>query len=581
MAARQPRHMEKMVVAPKLSNRSANFEAAQTLETAGIHPLLSRLWAARGVLTPSDTQLKWSALIPPAQLTQGEHAAKMLADAIEAGKRLLIIADYDCDGATACAVGIRALRSMGANIDFLVPNRFETGYGLSPAVVDLAVQHASGKPDMLITVDNGIASVEGVDAARRHGMDVVITDHHLPGDALPQALAIVNPNQPGCGFPSKNLAGVGVIFYLMLALRAELRQRGVYPADGGPRLDNLADLVALGTVADVVKLDANNRLLVTQGLQKMRTGRMQAGLRALFAVAAREPNQASAFDLGFALGPRINAAGRLADMSLGINCLITDDEGVALRLARELDTMNQERRTIETTMREEAFLALEAASPTIGATVCVYNPDWHQGVVGLVASRLKETYWRPTLAFAKSDSGELRGSGRSIPDVHLRDVLDLVSKRHPGAILKFGGHAMAAGLTLREDAYTTFVAGFEEAVKELTGKDSFEPIIETDGSLESGYANAEVAGLLQQQVWGAGFPAPIFRDTFQVLQQRLLKDKHLKLNLGRGHQRFDAIWFNHADMLPEHVDVAYRLDQNHWNGTITAQLIIEYACAAS
>lgn len=581
MAARQPRHMEKMVVAPKLSNRSANFEAAQTLETAGIHPLLSRLWAARGVLTPSDTQLKWSALIPPAQLTQGEHAAKMLADAIEAGKRLLIIADYDCDGATACAVGIRALRSMGANIDFLVPNRFETGYGLSPAVVDLAVQHASGKPDMLITVDNGIASVEGVDAARRHGMDVVITDHHLPGDALPQALAIVNPNQPGCGFPSKNLAGVGVIFYLMLALRAELRQRGVYPADGGPRLDNLADLVALGTVADVVKLDANNRLLVTQGLQKMRTGRMQAGLRALFAVAAREPNQASAFDLGFALGPRINAAGRLADMSLGINCLITDDEGVALRLARELDTMNQERRAIETTMREEAFLALEAASPTIGATVCVYNPDWHQGVVGLVASRLKETYWRPTLAFAKSDSGELRGSGRSIPDVHLRDVLDLVSKRHPGAILKFGGHAMAAGLTLREDAYTTFVAGFEEAVKELTGKDSFEPIIETDGSLESGYANAEVAGLLQQQVWGAGFPAPIFRDTFQVLQQRLLKDKHLKLNLGRGHQRFDAIWFNHADMLPEHVDVAYRLDQNHWNGTITAQLIIEYACAAS
>ena len=580
MAAWQPRRVEKMVVAPKLSNRPANHPAAQALEAAGIHPLLSRLWAARGVMRASDTLLKWSALIPPTELTHGEHAAKVLADALQAKKRLLIIADYDCDGATACAVGLRALRSMGAIVDFLVPNRFETGYGLSPAVVDLAVEHPAGKPDILITVDNGIASVDGVQAARLAGMDVVITDHHLPGDTLPDALAIVNPNQPGCGFPSKNLAGVGVIFYLMLALRAELRKRGVYPADGGPRLDNLADLVALGTVADVVKLDANNRLLVTQGLQKMRSGRMQAGLRALFAVAAREPGQASAFDLGFALGPRINAAGRLADMSLGINCLTTDDEGVALQLARELDGMNHERRAIETTMREEALAALEAAAPTIGATVCVYNPDWHQGVVGLVASRLKETYWRPTLAFARSDAGELRGSGRSIPDVHLRDVLDLVSKRHPGIILKFGGHAMAAGLTLREDAYDTFISGFDLAVKELSGKDSFEPIIETDGSLETGYANAEVAGLLQQQVWGAGFPAPIFRDTFHVRQQRLLKDKHLKLNLERGHQRFDAIWFNHADMLPEHIDVAYRLDQNVWNGMVTAQLIIEYACAA-
>jgi single-stranded-DNA-specific exonuclease len=572
--------MENMVVAPKLSNRPANREAAQTLEAAGIHPLLSRLWAARGVRQASETLLKWSALIPPAELSHSENAAKVLADAIQQRKRLLIVADYDCDGATACAVGLRALRSMGAIVDFLVPNRFETGYGLSPAVVDLAVRHASGKPDILITVDNGIASIDGVDAALHAGIDVVITDHHLPGDTLPRALAIVNPNQPGCGFPSKNLAGVGVIFYLMLALRAELRQRGVYANDGGPRLDNLADLVALGTVADVVKLDANNRLLVTQGLQKMRTGRMQAGIRALFAVAAREPRQASAFDLGFALGPRINAAGRLADMSLGINCLTTDDEIVALQLARELDVMNQERRTIENTMRDEALAAIEISHPTIGATVCVYHPDWHQGVVGLVASRLKETYWRPTLAFARSDGGELRGSGRSIPDVHLRDVLDLVSKRYPGIILKFGGHAMAAGLTLREEAYDIFIGGFDAAVRELCGKASFDPLIETDGSLESGYANAEVAGLLQQQVWGAGFPAPIFRDTFQVRQQRLLKDKHLKLNLERGHQRFDAIWFNHADMLPEYADVAYRLDQNVWNGTISAQLIIEYAQAA-
>lgn len=411
-------------------------------------------------------------------------------------------------------------------------------------------------------------------------MAVIITDHHLPGDTLPDALAIVNPNQEGCGFPSKNLAGVGVIFYLMLALRAELRQRGVYPANGGPRLDHLADLVALGTVADVVKLDANNRLLVTQGLQRMRSGRMQPGLRALFAVAGREPRNASGFDLGFALGPRINAAGRLSDMSIGINCLMADDDVQALVLARQLDEINQERRAIETTMREEALTAVETCQPVANASVCVYHPEWHQGVVGLVASRLKDTYWRPTLAFAQADPGELRGSGRSIPDVHLRDVLDLVSKRHPGMVLKFGGHAMAAGLTLRASAYDTFIAAFDSAVQELSGHASFEPLIETDGSLESGYANADVAGLLQQQVWGAGFPAPVFRDRFQVRQQRLLKGKHLKLNLQRDHQRFDAIWFNHPDLLPEVIDVAYRLDQNIWNGVVSAQLIIEYASAA-
>ncbi|GAB2905890.1 single-stranded-DNA-specific exonuclease RecJ [Paralcaligenes ginsengisoli] len=567
-----------MVVTPRLSTRPAQDQAARTLEAAGIHPLLARLWASRGVRNATETLLAWSALVPPGQLTQGEHAARLLADAISDQKRLLIIADYDCDGATACAVGIRALRSMGAKVDFLVPNRFETGYGLSPAVVELAVRHPSGKPDILITVDNGIASVDGVAAARASGIDVIITDHHLPGDTLPDALAIVNPNQPGCGFPSKNLAGVGVIFYLMLALRAELRTRGIYAANAGPRLDALADLVALGTVADVVKLDANNRLLVTQGLQKMRSGRMHAGVRALFAVAAREPNQASAFDLGFAIGPRINAAGRLADMSLGINCLICDDESEALRLARELDAINHERRAIETTMREEALATMELPETEIRAGVCVYDPQWHQGVVGLVASKLKEAYWRPTFAFARSATGELRGSGRSIPDVHLRDVLDLVSKRHPGIIIKFGGHAMAAGLTLREDAYPVFIDGFDEAVRELCGRASFDPLIETDGSLETGYANAEVAGLLQQQVWGAGFPAPIFRDTFYVRQQRLLKDKHLKLALERGHQHFDAIWFGHADMLPEHIDVAYRLDQNVWNGKVSVQLIVEYAC---
>jgi len=564
---------------PRLNTRSSDPAAAQRLNDAGIHPLLAHLWAARGIASPDDVRVSWAGLIPPAQLSQVEVAAAALADAIQARRRILVIADYDCDGATACAVALRALRAMNAVVDFLVPNRFKTGYGLSPAVVELALQHPAGRPDVLLTVDNGIASVDGVQAANDAGLDVIITDHHLPGPNLPQALALVNPNQPGCTFPSKNLAGVGVIFYQMLALRAELRRRGVYPADAGPRLDALADLVALGTVADVVKLDTNNRLLVTQGLQKMRSGQMQAGVRALFAVAGREPREASAFDLGFALGPRINAAGRLADMSVGIHCLTTDDEALALQLARELDTMNRERRTLETDMREQA-LAYVDALPHVGAGVCVYHPDWHQGVVGLVASRLKEIWWRPSLAFARAEDGDLRGSGRSIPDVHLRDVLDLVSKRHPDMILKFGGHAMAAGLTLRAAAFAPFRLAFDDAVQTLSGKQSFEPVLDTDGSLDTAYANADVAWLLQQQVWGAGFPAPVFRDIFTVRRQHLLKDKHLKLKLERNGQLFDAIWFHHAESLPERIEAAYRLERNVWNGTVSVQLVVEYAGAA-
>jgi single-stranded-DNA-specific exonuclease len=565
------------VVSPRLTIRSGDPAACRALEAAGIHPLLARLWAARGVVHPDQTRLAWPAMLPPAHLTSADHAATILADAIERRLRLLIVADYDCDGATACAVGLRALRAMGAVVDFLVPNRFETGYGLSPAVVELACRHPAGKPDLIVTVDNGIASVEGVASANAAGIDVLITDHHLPGDRLPDAIAIVNPNQPGCGFPSKNLAGVGVIFYLMLALRAELRRRGVYPPDGGPRLDALSDLVALGTVADVVKLDANNRLLVTQGLQRIRGGRMQAGLRALYAVAAREPRTASAFDLGFALGPRINAAGRLSDMSLGIACLTTDDEARALEIARELDAINRDRRSIEATMREQAMAAMQDATAVAGATVCVYDETWHQGVVGLVASRLKDQFWRPSLAFAPAGDDEMRGSGRSIPDVHLRDVLDLVSKRDPTLIRKFGGHAMAAGLTVGRTDFPRFAPAFEAAVRELTGRDNFEPVLETDGSLESGYANADVAGLLQQQVWGSGFAAPLFLDSFQIRAQRLLGDKHLKLTLERGHQRFDAIWFGQTQLLPETVDVAYRLEQNIWNGRVSVQLVVEHA----
>ena len=566
---------------PDVTVRPVPREVADRLASHGLHPLIARLMAARGVSDPTELSADWKSLITPNQLSHIDEAALALAQAIEAGKRLLIVADYDCDGATACAVGLRGLSAMGACVDYLVPNRFETGYGLSPEVVELATQHRGGKPDLIVTVDNGIASVDGVQAAKDHGIDVIVTDHHLPGDQLPAALAIVNPNQPGCGFPSKNLAGVGVMFYVLMALRATLRERGYFSDKPEPRLDHLVDLVALGTIADVVKLDANNRLLVTRGLTRIRQGQMQPGLRALFAVCGRDPSQASAFDFGFTIGPRINAAGRLTDMSLGIECLTTDDHEQALNMARELDRINQERRQIEVTMREQAMAALtDVQADGQQAAICVYQPDWHQGVVGLVASRLKEKFWRPVVALAPAGDGTWRGSGRSIPDVHLRDVFDLVSKRHPGLILKFGGHAMAAGLSLPEDGLPVFAQGFADAVVEMTGKHQFTACIETDGSLETGWANVQIATLLQQHVWGAGFPAPLFVDDFSVQNQRLVGGKHMKLSLMRDRQRFDAIWFNREDPLPDHIRAVYRPTPNVWQSNISLQLIIETASPA-
>lgn len=558
--------------------RSVPLAATERLVAQGVHPLLARLYAARGVISAQELGTDWNHLIDPGQLTQVDHAANVLADAIAAGKRLLIIADYDCDGATACAVALRGLRALGATVDFLVPNRFETGYGLSTEVVALAAAHACGKPDILVTVDNGIASVDGVRAARELGMEVVVTDHHLPGDQLPDALAIVNPNQPNCGFPSKHLAGVGVIFYVLMALRSEMRRRGVFDSQPQPRLDTLVDLVALGTVADVVRLDANNRLLVTRGLARMRQGQMQPGLRALFSVSGRDPALASAFDLGFTIGPRINAAGRLTDMRVGIECLTTDDPDHALMLARQLDAINLERRQIESVMRDQALAAMELV-PTNGqqAAICVHHPQWHQGVVGLVASRLKEKYYRPVIAMAQGEDGHWRGSGRSIPDVHLRDVLDLVSKRHPGMILKFGGHAMAAGLTLADGHLQTFESALIEAVIELSGKTRFEAVIETDGSLESGWRNVQTAQLLEQQVWGSGFAAPLFQDEFAVTDQRLVGGKHMKLSLMTGGQRFDAIWFNQSEPLPEKIEAVYRIAPNVWQSRVTMQIIIDSA----
>ncbi len=545
------------------------------LAQQGLHPVLARLVAARGLADPRELTTTLDALIAPAALTQVGTAASFLADAIDAGKRLVIVADYDCDGATACAVAIRGLRAMGATVDYIVPNRFEYGYGLTPEIVELTAREKS--PDIIITVDNGIASIAGVAEANRRGIAVVVTDHHLPGEQLPDAAVIVNPNQPGCGFPSKNLAGVGVMFYTLLALRAELRQRGRFDTATQPRLDALLDLVALGTVADVVRLDANNRILVAQGLQRIRQGRAHPGIAALFSVAGRETRKATPFDLGFTAGPRLNAAGRLADMSLGIECLLTDDNTRAWAIARELDTINRERRDIEAGMQEAALASLENIDPRDNATLTLFNPDWHQGVIGIVASRLKEKFYRPTITFASAGDGLIKGSGRSIPGFHLRDALDLVYKRHPTLIDKFGGHAMAAGLTLREADFPAFAAAFEAVGREWLTENDLEHVIETDGPLEPEYFSLDFIGTLDKQVWGQGFPHPLFCDEFRVLNQRVLKERHLKLQLEKDGRQYDAIWFNHADGLPSRIRAAYRLDANEFNGRTTVQLMIEFA----
>jgi single-stranded-DNA-specific exonuclease len=537
-----------------------------------VHPLLARLYAARGIKEKSELDTALTALLPPDQLKGASDAATLLADSIAARKRILIVADYDCDGATACAVGLRALRQFGAIVDYLVPNRFDNGYGLSPEVVRLAVPM---QPDLIVTVDNGIASVEGVAEAKRLGIATLVTDHHLPGPELPAAEVIVNPNQPGCRFPSKALAGVGVMFYVMLALRAELRKRGVFADGKGPNLADLLDLVALGTVADVVTLDRNNRVLVAQGLQRIRAGRMQAGLKALFAVAARDYAKASTFDLGFALGPRLNAAGRLADMSLGIEALITDDPGRALNIAQQLDGINRERRAIEADMREAASILLDDLDAESRASLVLFDPDWHQGVIGILAGRVKEQLHRPTFAFARGNAGEIKGSGRSIPGLHLRDALDLVAKRRPQLLKRFGGHAAAAGLTLLEDDLAEFETEFEAVARELIAPEELHRTLVTDGALEAGYRGLDTARLLQDEIWGQGFPAPIFADIFEVESQKLLKDKHLKLALRQGKTRFAAIRFNCTESAPANIEAAYKLDINDWNGLSSVQLLIE------
>ncbi|MGP8438471.1 single-stranded-DNA-specific exonuclease RecJ [Paraburkholderia fungorum] len=566
----------------RIVTRAASPVDAEILTRHGLHPVLARLYAARGVCMPDEIETGLARLVPPAALKGCEDAAVLLADAIQNQRRMLVVADYDCDGATACAVAVRGLRMFGGRIEYLVPNRFEYGYGLTPEIVALAARSASGKPELLITVDNGIASVDGVEAANALGIDVLVTDHHLPGDELPAARAIVNPNQPGCTFPSKCIAGVGVMFYVLLALRVELRRRGAFNDDfPEPRLDGLLDLVALGTVADVVKLDGNNRVLVAQGLQRIRKGKMQPGIAALFRAAARDARSASGFDLGFALGPRLNAAGRLSDMSLGIECLTTDDIGRAWDLAQQLDTMNRERREIEAGMQQQALEDLSAIDPEGASTITLFNPSWHQGVIGIVAGRLKEKFHRPSFTFALADdSGQLvKGSGRSIPGFHLRDALDLISKREPGLIVKFGGHAMAAGLTIAAADVPRFTAAFEAVGREWLSEEALSRTVETDGELEDAYFTPQFVEMLDAAVWGQGFPAPVFSGEFDIASQALVKDKHLKLQLVRGRQRFNAIWFNHTDTLPARTTVAYRLASDTWNGVSRVQLIVEHAAS--
>jgi single-stranded-DNA-specific exonuclease len=559
----------------RIVTRPYSFRTSEMLRQSGVHPVLARLLAARGETDVRELAAELNTLAEPSGMMHVEAAARFLADAIAANKKMTIVADYDCDGATACAVGIRGLRALGGIVDYIVPNRFEYGYGLTPEIVELAVRQKA--PDIIITVDNGIASIDGVAEANRRGIEVVITDHHLPADTLPDARVIVNPNQRGCGFPSKNLAGVGVMFYVLLALRAEMRQRGVFDAQTQPRLDALLDLVALGTVADVVKLDANNRILVAQGLKRIRAGRMQTGIAALFRAAGREARRASPFDLGFAIGPRLNAAGRMADMALGIECLLTDDEGRAWSIAQQLNEINIERREIEAGMQENALARLENFDPEGKTTISLLADDWHQGVVGLVSSRLKDRFFRPTIAFAPAGDGWIRGSGRSIPGFHLRDALDLVSKHAPSLIDKFGGHAMAAGLTIRADAFDAFAAAFETIGREWLSPAQLEQILETDGPLEDPYFSIQFIEQIEGLVWGQGFPAPVFCDEFRVKSQRILKEKHLKLLLEKNGRTYDAIWFGHAQSLPEKARVAFRLDANEFNGRTQVQLIVEHA----
>ena len=571
----KPRILERHI-----SNGSDNLPA-------DMHPVLRRVYLARQVSDVIQTENTLKHLLPFDQLKGIEQAVTMLAEAIDQQQRILIVGDYDADGATSCALAVRALRAMGAmQIDYLVPNRFEYGYGLTPEIVEVA---KGMQPDVIVTVDNGIASIEGVEAARAAHIKVIITDHHLPGTSLPQADAIVNPNQDGDPFTSKHLAGVGVIFYLMVALRAHLRQQHWFETHqiNEPNMAEYLDLVALGTVADVVKLDHNNRILVAQGLARMRARQACPGIRALLQVAGRDAKKVTSTDLGFCVGPRLNAAGRLDDMRIGIACLLCDDDDEALQRAKVLDKFNRERRQIEQTMREQAAAHLErimqqATTNTLPSALCVFDPTFHEGVIGILAGRIKEQTHRPTIVFAQTNDDCIKGSARSIPGLHIRDALDRVATSHPALLSKFGGHAMAAGLTLRKEDFSAFVDVFNSIVDELLDEDALQQVIHSDGYLNAQDINLQLAQTLREAgPWGQGFPEPQFEGEFELVQRRIVGEHHLKMVLkGDGNTLIDAIAFQTTDRdWPEevsHVKVVYKLDVNEFNGRRSAQFIVDY-----
>ncbi len=551
-----------------------------------MHPVLRRIYLARQVASTEELEQSLDRLIPPEKLRGMDQAAALLADALQRQRRLLIVADFDADGATSCALALRALRAMGArDVRYLVPNRFEYGYGLTPEIVALAAQQ---EPALIVTVDNGISSLEGVAAARRRGIDVLVTDHHLPGATLPDASVIVNPNQPGDDFPSKNLAGVGTIFYVMLALRAQLRRNGWFAQQNipEPNLAKLLDLVALGTVADVVPLDVNNRILVAQGLKRINQGNPSSGIAALLRVAGRAPQCVTAMDLGFVVGPRLNAAGRLTDMSLGIECLLTDDPAAAQTMAEKLDALNRERRAIEAGMQQQALQAVESLhldSATLPRGLCLFDESWHQGVIGLVAARIKEHTHRPVIAFAPVSDTEVKGSARSVPGLHIRDALDAVAARHPQLLSKFGGHAMAAGLTLQRAHLDAFRDAFDEEVSRHLSDDDLQGRIVSDGELAAEDLSLPLAELLRAAgPWGQGFPEPVFDGGFEVVSQRVVGERHLKLTLRPPHQSrtVEAIAFNAVregkTASYTRIHAAYRLDVNEYQGSRSVQLIVEH-----
>ena len=568
----------------KIVARDIPPRAVWVLEQAGVHPLLARLFAARGVQNKDELDDGLNRLLPPSGMLGTAEAATLLADAIAQNKRLCIVADYDCDGATACAVAIRGLRLLGAKqVSYIVPDRVVDGYGLTSPIAQRVKDSGA---DVLITVDNGIASMEGVATAKALDLQVLVTDHHLPAATLPDADVIVNPNQPGCPFESKSIAGVGVMFYVLLALRSELRQRGVFTVETQPKLDALLPLVALGTVADVVKLDANNRRLVAQGLKRVRALSLPAGLASLFVASGRLAKVATTFDFGFALGPRINAAGRLSDMTLGIECLLTDDAGRADELAKTLDGINRERREIEGDMREQAMQIAESLfdeGDEPPPAICVFDPDFHEGVVGIVASRIKDKLHRPSFVFAASAAlgkeHELKGSGRSIPGFHLRDALDLVAKRYPDVLLRFGGHAMAAGCTIAEEHFDDFEQGLNEVAQEWLDTATLTRRIDTDGPLAPEYRRIDLVDTLHHEVWGQGFAPPTFSEEVDVISQRLVGEKHLALKLKHQGSPVDGIWFGRTEPLPARVKLAFRLDADEWTGVRRVRFLIEGAQA--